>query len=128
MIRTITTTGKYLVSIGGSNASFVSKTGELNVGNVRFNTTMQCFEVYDGNNYVILPNSHTQLSLSPEAEQLLDYVREKQNKELEIKKFAEDNVAIKDLLQQIKDKENQLEMVYNLIKNQDKFGEDSWSL
>lgn len=128
MIRTINTTGKYLVSVGGNNASFVNKTGELNVGSVRYNTTMQCFEVYDGNTYVNLPNKHAQISLSPEAEFLLDYVSEKVHREKELQQLAQDNVAIKDLLQQIKDKENQLEMVYTLIKNHDKLGEDSWSL
>lgn len=115
----------YIEAITGGKTT-VYKAGDMNVGHVRYNTNTQSLEVYDGAGYVKLADTYTEIKLTRETEQLLEYVRQQRDKEQELERLAQDNVAIKNLLVQIKEKESQLEMVYKLIKNYKE--DDSWSL
>ena len=54
--------------------------------------------------------------LSYESKQALAWVRKKYREEQELEKLAEDNPAVADLVNQIKEKQSQLEMVKTLLK------------
>ena len=119
MIKFIIGSGKYLTVGGGMPSThFPSYSGGQGVGNMRYNTNTQNTEVYDGTNWTVLNMGHTTIGLNDEAESLLDWARKKRDEEMDRDLLAVANPTIKDLLEQIKEKEDQIQMVMNLIKKE----------
>ena len=120
MIKYIASSGKYTNVIGESIANYINNySGAQGVGNLRFNTTNQSMEVYDGNGWITLQMGHVNVGLNAEAESLLDWARTKRNEELELEALAETNATIKDLLNTIKQKQEQISIVRTLIKKEE---------
>lgn len=119
MITSITSIGKYVeVNYSTGSNHIVNPSGAQGVGNLRFNTNTQTMEVYDGNMWRPLNMNHSRVGLTPHAEVLLDWVEKKMREELELKELAETNSTIKDLIDTIMQKQEQLEMVKILIKKE----------
>jgi len=119
MIKNIIGHGKYMNVIGGSVSNYINNySGAQGVGNIRFNTVNQSIEVYDGNSWMGLQMGHVNVGLTPEAESILDWAKKKRDEEIEIDLLAAANPAIKNLLEQIKEKEDQIQMVMTLIKKE----------
>jgi hypothetical protein len=119
MIKYIASSGRYTNVIGESVANYINNySGAQGVGNLRFNTTNQSMEVYDGNGWILLQMGHVNVGLTPEAESILDWAKKKRDEEIEIDLLAAANPAIKNLLEQIKEKEDQIQMVMTLIKKE----------
>ena len=115
MIEGIMAVGKYLGVSGGSPHTYINnQPGLQGIGNVRYNTTTQCFEVFDGNMWVRLNMAHAQIGLTSEAESILDWARHKRAEEERIMKLANEHPGIKDLQEKLdvmialvtKDKQN----------------------
>ena len=116
--------GKYVHVTGGyPTAPIMDSTqnrqtsNSSSAGDVRYNATVAGLEIYDGYNWKSWNPSYASVGLSPEAEELLDWAKEKRKKELEVEKLAEVNPAVQDLVAQIKEKQDQLEMVTTLLKS-----------
>ena len=62
--------------------------------------------------------SNVTVDLSGEATSLLEWARKKRNEELERERLAETNPTIRDLMEQLKQKEEQLSIVQALIKEE----------
>jgi uncharacterized radical SAM superfamily protein len=62
--------------------------------------------------------SYATVGLSTDAESILDWAKKKRDEEIEIDLLAADNPTIKNLLEQIKEKEDQIQMVMTLIKKE----------
>jgi hypothetical protein len=119
MITSITSIGKYVeVNYSTGSNHIVNQSGAQGVGNLRFNTNTQTMEVYDGNMWRPLNVNNPRLGLTPYAEELLDWAEKKMREELELKALAETNSTIKDLIDTIMQKQEQLEMVKILIKKE----------
>jgi hypothetical protein len=117
MIKGIASNGKYLNIHGGYGGStYITNSSDMGVGNVRYNPTLQRLEVYDGRAYIELNMAVASVSLSQEAELLLDWAKEKRNEELELERLALTNPAIKDLQDKVKLYQDQIKMVKTLIK------------
>ena len=103
MIKSINTLGKYLGVMGATPPNtYINNTyGLQGVGNVRYNTTNQCFEVFDGNMWMQLSMAHAQIGLTAEAEGILDWARDKQAEEERIMKLAQEHPGIKDLKEKL---------------------------
>ncbi len=124
MIKGIASNGKYLNIHGGYGGStYISNSSDLGVGNTRYNTALQRLEIYDGNKYIELSMPTVSVNLSPEAELLLDWAREKRNEELELERLALTNPAIKDLSDKVKLYQDQIKMVKTLIKKDSQWSE-----
>ena len=120
MIKYIASSGKYINVIGGPATNYINNyPGAQGVGNLRFNTTNQSMEVYDGNGWITLQMGHVNVGLNAEAESLLDWARTKRNEELELEAFAENNPTVRDLLNTIKQKQEQITIVKALIKKEE---------
>jgi hypothetical protein len=120
MIKYIASSGKYTTVIGGPATNYINNySGAQGVGNLRFNTTNQSMEVYDGNSWILLQMGHVNVGLNAEAELLLDWARQKRDEELMLNALAETNPAIKDLLNTIKQKQEQISIVRTLIKKEE---------
>ena len=119
MIKNVIGQGKYINVSGGAVTNYVNNyTGAQGLGNMRFNTVNQGIEVYDGNSWMHLQMGHVNVGLNAEAESLLDWARKKRDEELELEALAETNATIKDLLNTIKQKQEQISIVRTLIKKE----------
>ena len=85
-------------------------------GTVKFDPATQNFQVNDGHSWVNIPNDSVTIDLSYESKKAIAWARKKYQEEQELEKLAEDNPAIADLVNQIKEKQSQLEMVKTLLK------------
>jgi len=119
MIKNINRHGKYMDVIGvNTNNHIVTYGGAQGVGNLRFNTNNQNMEIYDGNSWAALHMGYVTVGLTPDAESLLDWARKKRDEEMELEALAETNSTIKDLMDTIKQKQEQLEIVKILIEKE----------
>ena len=116
MIGNIHSNSPYITVSGGMSNTYINGySGAQGVGNMRYNTTMQKIEIFDGSNWIQLNMGSTGISLSGEADSLLNWARQRRNEELELESLAERSPAIKDLMDQIKEKQHQIKMVKTLI-------------
>ena len=118
MIKGLAGTGKYtIVTMGNTSVPYINQ----NVSNpmqgmIRvWGTDIQ---VFDGTNWIVMNTSYTSVGLTSDAESLLDWARQKRDEELVTLKLAETNPAVKDLLDTIKQKQAQLEMIKILLKEE----------
>ena len=103
---------------GGTTSTYINGySGAQGVGNMRFNTSTQKTEVFDGTNWITLNMGSVSIGLSGEVESLLDWARKKRNEELELELLAKEHPTIKDLVEQINQKKDQIKMVQVLIKS-----------
>jgi hypothetical protein len=120
MIKTISTSSPFITVSGGNPGSTYigNYSNAAGVGNMRYNPNNQNIEVYDGSTWIILSAHHANISLSDETVRLLEWAKKKMLEEAERNKLAETNPAIKDLMEQIKEKQEQIHIVQTLLKEE----------
>jgi hypothetical protein len=117
MIKGITQSGRYTTVSNGNASTYVnSYSGQQGVGNMRFNTSTQNMEVFDGSNWVMLNMSYASVGLTPDAESLLDWAKEKRNEELAWESLAKDNQAVKIALENLNKARQQLDVTAKLAR------------
>jgi hypothetical protein len=110
--------GRYIQITNTSASTYINGySGLQGVGNMRYNTSSQNTEVFDGNNWVILNMSIPSIGLSSDAESLLDWARQKRIEELELQSLAQEHPSIKDLVDDIEKKKDQIKMIRTLVKS-----------
>jgi hypothetical protein len=118
MIKGIAPMGKYTV-ISGGNTSVPYVNQNINnpiQGMIRINGTDT--QVFDGTTWMTMNTSYASVGLSPDAEALLDWAKKKRDEEMELEALAQTNPTIRDLLDTIKQKEEQMTIVRTLIKKE----------
>lgn len=120
MIKGINSSGRYLtVTGGGVCPNYINNySGAQGVGNIRFNTTNQNTEVFDGNNWQTLSSSYATVQLSSEAEELLDWARKQRDREKELSVLAKTHPAIANAVNNVKQAEDALEIIRILNKKE----------
>lgn len=113
--------------IGGEYLNVTSNKGALPyinmsssqpmIGALSYDHNSQNMKVYDGNGWMTIGGGSATVNLNPNAISALQWVERKMREEQERNRLAETNPAIKDLLDQIKEKEEQLKMVMALINS-----------
>ena len=118
MIKGLTTGSKYtVVSAGNTSVPYINQnTNNPIQGMLRISGSD--LQVFDGASWIVMNSSYATVGLTGEAESLLDWARKKRDEEMERDFLAVTNPTIKDLLEQIKEKEDQIQMVMNLIKKE----------
>jgi len=118
MIKGLTTGSKYtVVSAGNTSVPYINQnTNNPIQGMIRISGSD--LQVFDGASWIVMNTSYATVGLTGEAESLLDWARKKRDEEIEIDLLAAANPTIKNLLEQIKEKEDQIQMVMNLIKKE----------
>ena len=119
--------GKYMYVSGGNPnspniystnyGSSTSNNASSFAGQVRYNVSNQYLEVFDGNIWHLWQSTYANVGLSPDAEQILDWAEKKMKEERELERVAKENIAIQELYNEIKEKQNQIKMIQTLIKN-----------
>ncbi len=117
MIKNITASGRYVQVSGGGSGTYVNGySGLQGVGNMRYNTSNQCMEVFDGNNWVTIAMDYASVGLNAEAESLLDWARQKRNEELMWQSLAKENKAVKIALDNLEQARQQLDITAKLAR------------
>jgi hypothetical protein len=115
MLKDITASGRYITVTGGSSSTYINGySGSQGVGNMRYNTSSQQMEVFDGNNWVQLNMGYASVGLSGEAESLLDWARKKREEELVIQALADKHPAVKAALEAVERAQEQLKLIRDL--------------
>ena len=118
MINNIIPSGRYMqVSGGNANTYINGYSGAQGVGNMRYNTSTQCMEVFDGNNWIMLNMASMTVGLNGEAEALLDWARKKRDEEEGWYKLATTNEAVRIALEQLEQAKTRLELTTHLARD-----------
>ena len=118
MIKNITPIGRYITVSGGNSSTYVNGySGAQGVGNMRFNTSTQNMEVFDGNSWMTLNMDYASVGLNGEAESLLDWARKKRDEELAWQNLAETSEAVKIALNNLEQAKQQLDITAKLARD-----------
>lgn len=96
MIRGVNGGAHIIVSGGHSYMPHISP-GAQSAGMVRYNTNMDCLEVYDGTGWQPIGTAHPTVELSPLARQAVDWAMRKQREEDELKALMEQHPGLREL-------------------------------
>jgi hypothetical protein len=112
--------GEYLNVTSNKGAQpYINRTsGQPMTGAISYDPGSQQMKVYDGNVWMSLGGGSATVNLTPNAINTLKWAEKKMLEEAERIKLAETNPAIRDLMDQIKQKEEQLMIVQTLIKEE----------
>jgi hypothetical protein len=117
MIKNITASGRYIQVSGGNASTYINGNhGAQGVGNMRYNTSNQQMEVYDGNTWIMINMDHASVGLNSEGESLLDWARKKRDEELAWESLAKDNQAVKIALDNLEQAKRQLDVTAKLAR------------
>ena len=119
MIKGISQSGRYLQVTGGSPINPYIPAGGQSAGMLRYNTNMNTVEVYDGQVWKEVTNGYASVSLTGEAEALLDWARNKMSEELQYKALANEHPAVQIALENLKKAKIQLDATIILSKEHD---------
>jgi hypothetical protein len=117
MIKHIHARGRYMQILGGSASTYVTaQAGSQGVGNLRFNTSQQRLEVYDGSSWQELNMPHASVGLNAEAEQAIDWVRRQMEQEHRLEALAKQHPAVADALAAVAKAQEQVRIVAALVQ------------
>jgi hypothetical protein len=71
--------------------------GAQSAGMVRYNTNMQCMEVYDGIGWQTIYTAHPTVDLAPASREAVEWAMRKQHEERNLKEMMERHPGLKDL-------------------------------
>ena len=101
MIKSITPSGRYIQTGGGSPMQPYISPGAQGAGQVRYNTTSSNMEVWDGMSWKEISNNYVSVGLTGEAESLLDWARTKRDEDIRFKTLMESHPGIQDLKEKL---------------------------
>ena len=116
MIKAIHTSGRYMQVIGGSASTYVTaQAGSQGVGNLRFNTSQQRLEVYDGMTWLELNTPHASVGLNPDAEAAIEWASRQMAEEKRLEALAKKHPAVADALAAVDKAKEQVKIVAALV-------------
>ena len=117
MIKAIHASGKYIQVIGGSASTYVTaQPGSQGVGNLRFNTSQQRLEVYDGMTWLELNSPHASVGLNGVAEEAIDWARRQMEEEKRLEILAKEHPAVQDALEAVRQAQERVRIVAALVQ------------
>jgi hypothetical protein len=90
------------------------------IGALSYDPSIQQMKVFDGNYWQTIGGGSASINLTSNAINILKWAEKKMLAEAECNKLAETNPTVRDLMDQIKKKEEQLSIVLTLIKEEEK--------
>lgn len=90
----------------------------MNVGQVRYNTSTQSLEAYDGSSWIPISSNHNaaSISLSNRAREILDHAEKLMMQEQKFNALAENNPTIADALATYREAAEKLQVVISLCE------------
>ena len=119
MIKGINSSSPYITVQGGQPTStYINNfSGAMNVGQMRYNTSNQCMEVYDGNNWQMLGTSYATVDLSYDAQSLLEWARQQRDKQSKREQLIKDNPALQKAMEAIERAEANFDILAKFVEN-----------
>jgi len=118
MISNVMPTGRYVQVSGGSTSTYINNySGSQGVGNMRYNTSSQRMEVFDGNNWMQLNMGAVSVGLHHEAEQAIDWALKKIKQEKEWYELASNSEAVRIALDQLEQARTRVELTAILARD-----------
>jgi len=111
--------GRYLnVQNGQPTSNYVNHfPGALNVGQIRFNTTSQNMEVFDGNNWMQLAMNYATVDLNSEAQMLLDWARQERDRQAQRQSLIRNNPALQRAWEAIQRAEANFDLIEKFVEH-----------
>ena len=117
MIKAIHTSGHYIQVIGGSASTYVNANpGAQGVGNLRFNTSGQRLEVYDGSSWQELNMPHASIGLNADAEAAIEWAHRQMTEERRLATLAKEHPAVADALEAVRQAQERVRIVAALVQ------------
>ena len=118
MINSIMSMGKHIIVGGGNSASnyINNSAGMMGVGDLRFNTSTQQIEFYNGQTWQIFTMAQATVGLTSTAETAIDWAMKKMEEEKEARAMAEQHPAVADAMGAVREAEEQLKTVVALCR------------
>ena len=120
MIKAINTGPGLKVDNGYTNwPSFYNNSASNNntlVGQVRYNGSAQCMEVYDGMTWLSISAAFPMVSLTPDVQAVVTWAQEKMSEESRLKELAKSNPILQDALEALRRAEEQVKIVAALVQ------------
>lgn len=88
--------------------------GNTLIGQVRYNGSSQCFEVYDGNSWIMMQSSYPTIELSGHVQAVISWAQGKMTEEARIKELATKHPTVADALQAVARAEEQVKIAVAL--------------
>jgi len=116
MIKGLTGTCGVTVSGGNTSLPYISPNANNPVqGMIRIHNTD--LEVFNGTGWQLLPSSYSTVTLDQDIIEVIKWAKTKRSEELELENLVQTNPTIKDLVEQVKIKQDQIKMVQTLLKS-----------
>lgn len=106
MIKGINQNSRHIIVTGGTtsmpyinnyNSSNNSVGGQSFTGQLRYNSSNQNLEVFDGNMWQQMMGTYSSIGLTAEAESAIDWARKKMLEEIQLKSLMEKHPGLKEL-------------------------------
>ena len=122
MIKTIKGTNGVTVNGGTSSFPFFNMNSysgtSIAPGTVRYNGANYNFEVYDGYMWQVFPSNYTNVELSPETREIIEWAKAKRAQETYLVNKFKDHPTVLDLLKQKKDIDEKIEMIITILRDE----------
>jgi len=119
MIKAIHSSGRYMQVIGGSANTYVNANpGAQGVGNLRFNTSGQRLEVYDGSMWQELNMPHASVGLNPDAEAAIEWAHRQMTEERRLEALAKEHPAVADAVAAVAKAQEQVRILAALVETE----------
>ena len=117
MIKNVYTNGPYITKTDNQATNYMNNySGAQGLGNMRFNTTTQSVEVYDGMMWRPMEMGTVNLSLTSDAVAAIAWASQQRHDEMKIKELADKHPAVADQLAAVREAEEKLRMVTLLVQ------------
>jgi hypothetical protein len=117
MIKNVFGSGRYLTTLNNGATNYMNNfSGAQGLGNMRFNTTTQSVEVYDGQMWQPMQMTDVSLMLTGDAVEAIAWADQKRQEEIKTRFLAEQHPAVADQLAAVREAEEKLRMTVELIK------------
>jgi hypothetical protein len=115
MIKGITTSSPFLTVTGGSSMTPYISPGAQGAGQMRYNTSSNNLEVWDGVTWKEISMAYTTIDLSYEAQSLLQWARQARDKELARENRVRSNPALKKAYEAIQRAEENFDLLDKIV-------------
>lgn len=107
--------GRYVQVVGGQSPMPYISPGSQSAGMMRYNTSSQNIEVYDGAGWQQIVNDYVTVSLNADAETLLDWARQERDRQYKREQLIKDNPHLQKAMDAIKRAEENFDILAALV-------------
>jgi len=115
MIKTINAGAGIRIQNGYAPTTYVNMSNS-SAGMVRYNGNSNNMEVYDGSSWMSLTGAYPMIELDGDVLAVVNWAKEKMNKEAKIQELAKTNPTVADALAAFEKAQEQLDIVATLTK------------